>query len=133
MKNLARKLALTGIAIAGITLTGCPPIVSVNSSPELLVPLLTRVCEGESYYSQLKISGKPPFECSIEEISSDSLAPKWQTPLSINSSWVAVGDAPSVDKDTNYNFKLKVSNRFGFTEENYTIKVLNVNLPPNTK
>ena len=124
---------LIGIAIAGITLTGCPPFILVDPSPTILVPALNRVYEGERYNYQMQISGQRPLKYSIKTTPILPASLEKEINLSVNSSGLVTGDIPQVDKDTDYNVEIDISNNYGTAEQNYVLHVLDKNLPPNTK
>jgi hypothetical protein len=126
MKNL-KRLLLTGIALAGIGMTGCPPFMQTDLAPSINFPPLCEVFEGRHYSYQTQVSGKSPFTYSIKETPVSSSAPEF--PLFINSNGLVSGDAPNVDADTYYYVEIDVSNANGNAEQKYTLRVLNFRHP----
>ena len=128
MKNLIRRLIPTGIAIAGLALAACQPF-HYSNPPVILIPALNRVYEGEKYNYQMQVSGKRPLKSSIKLTPLDSSAPEWPVPLSIDSNLFVTGCLPQVDKDTDYNVEIDLSNDYGTAEQDFILHVLNVRHP----
>lgn len=131
MKNIIKKLIPAGIAIAGLTLSSCNPFNYENKAPIVCVPPLTRVYEGEEYHYQIQSydpEGKP-LEYSVKMTTINPLSPKWA--LSVSSFGLVQGEgtAPKIDKDTDYNVEINISDGEKVTDLDYILHEQHVQIP----
>jgi len=124
-KNLIKKII--GTALIGIGLNSCN--LFINNAPVMTVPLLNKIYENESYICQIQAYDPEHEHLDYSIMSSPLLhsSPEWSAPLSVDSSGLVTGVAPEVEKDTEYNVKVDISDGVNVTEKNFILKVENTN------